>query len=228
MKVKSLIALLLSGGLILESCSGVVVTDRYFTKGTHPVSTKFLPPRVEEEETETTTNFSPEKIEVISVMPPLPAGQTEYKKLKLTPRHTVEEVQKISREQKLEIISLNDNLVIETQGSSGRWYTGWIEPKTILLAKKTADSEQFREYEIVRLGVCSNAVRGLKIRITPALVEESSQKLITQQVIERYLDKKTVVQTRQKSSWWPWIMSTVIVAGSIAYWSEKERKDSKL
>ncbi len=70
-------------------------------------------------------------------------------------------------------------------------------------------------------------MRGLKIRITPALVEKSSQRLITQQVIERYRDRETVVKTHEKTNWWSWVVSAAIVAGGITYWSEKEKKDSE-
>ncbi len=230
MRVKKLLSLWLTGCLFFQTwgCAGIVTTDEFYEKGKEPINIVYFPP-----ETETWTDeengFSPSGIEIVSSLPPLPAGQSEYKKLKLTPRNSVAEIQKICREQNLEIIVFPDTLVLATQASSGKWFTGWVEPKTVLLGEliKGENVSSAKEYRIVKLGVCGNAVQGLIVKISPALAKKKILTTVEKRFRsqETFVDRKTVVRVQKKNSSWPWLITTASLIGTgIVIWSGKKER----
>lgn len=230
MPIKKLISCWLALSLSLQglSCAALVrieKTDESTERGGKPVNTQFLPPEIKESENEEIESF-PSGFGILTPVPSLPANQKEYKKLKLTSRNSVAEIQKISREENLEIIVWPDTLILETASSSGRWYTGWVEPPIVLLGKKISrNSINPAEYEIVKLGVCGNAVKNLKIQISPVVEERTITRTIekTLKSKEIFQDERTVIQT--KKNYWPWLITTVALIGlGIVLWPEKEKK----
>lgn len=212
-------------------CAVIAVTDEFTEKGKKPVSTKNFPVETKIQEGEEKTRFSSSKIEIISSMPSLPPGQKEYKKLRLTPRFSVADLQKASQKENLEIIVLPDTVVLKTASFDGqKWYTGWIEPKTVVLGKLVGESGDektigIREYDIVRLGICGNAVQGLKIRVFPAISETTTQTTVEKifRSRETFVNEKTVIKTQRNH--WPWLITTAALIGlGFALWPEKEKK----
>lgn len=210
------------------SCAVISVTDEFTKKGKEPVNIRNFPVKTKTGATEEKTIFSPSRIEIVSPLPPLPSGQNDYRKLRLTPRFSVENLQKISRKEKLEIIVLPDTVVLETASFDGKkWFTGWVEPGTILLGREKEESQNNAKiYEIVKLGVCGNAVRGLTIEVIPLSTNRETFTTVekTFRSQETFVDSTTIIQTQK--SYWPWLITTAALIGlGIALWPKKEKKN---
>jgi len=193
--MKKILSFLLVCVLILQGsgCTGLIVSRaktpeeviRYqdSVQRTQEESKATVPYEVKEE-------LVPEKVELVSEIP-----EGTYPKLKLgvvpvspVEKNTVAKLQEEAKKTGQTIFVNKDRLVIETQGGNGKWYKGWVEPGTIFLTEFSEDSKTgIKEYKPVRIALCWNPVRGVKIKVYPR----------TLKVTERYRDTVTITQTEK-------------------------------
>ncbi len=163
-------------------------------KGEKPFEVITIPPQSVKGKPEMEINLEPAQIKPIYDLP-----DGTYPNLKLTPRYTMTQVEEKIRKTGLRPFVHPEALLAETQGKSGKWFKGWIPPATLLLCEHKQDSNGVETFTPVTIARCGNAIRGVKIVITPAKIVEryrDRDKEMTK-VIERYRDTVTVTVTKK-------------------------------
>lgn len=219
MKRFCLLLIVLSGlvGILIFQCGcdGLIVKDAgiQYTLTPYKKTEKAEPSKVEE--------FIPEKTEIVSK---IPTGTYPMLKLGNRPvspvsKNTVANLQKEINQTGQLIFVSKEKMLIETQGGDGKWYRGWVEPGIIFLAELKQNSKtEAKEYKLVRIAFCRNPVRGVEIRVSPAVV--MAKTTITTTVTERYRDVSTKVDYTSAL----WIGIGALLMGGIIAWFRPRKK----
>jgi hypothetical protein len=171
-------------------CTGLIVK-----KAEKPESVVESPPVVTKADKpyEVKQEVLPERMELVSEFPP-----GIYKKLKLGGRpvspvdkNSVKKLEDEARKTGKTIFVSQVPIVLETMGGNKKWYRGIVEPGHVFLTEMTFDPKTgIKEYQLTKLGICNNPVRGAKVRVMPTTqkIVERYRDTITTKVVERYRD----------------------------------------
>lgn len=215
---KSFLLMLVAGALILQGCAawqnalkksaGIVEgptsgwkeleeirEEVKITKGEKPFEVITIPPQSVKGKPEMEINIEPAQIKPVYDLP-----DGTYPNLKLTPRYTMTQVEEKIRKTGLKPFVHPEALLAETQGKSGKWFKGWVPPSTLLLCEYSQDVNGVETFTPVTIARCGNAIKGVKIIITPAKTLERyrDRDSVKEKITERYRDIVTVTVTKTK------------------------------
>jgi len=180
MKMKNII-LSCAALALLTGCTGIIVKKAEKPYRVEEVRAE-KPYEVKEE-------LIPQKIELISdfapgTYPKLKLGSAPVSPLK---KNTVAKLEEEAKRTGRVIFVNTIPLVLETMSRSKKWYRGIVDPGHIFLAEKSLDPKTgVEEYTLSKLGICNNPVRGVKVKISPAM--KIVREKYRDTVVERYRD----------------------------------------
>lgn len=164
-------------------------TSKEIIKGEIPFETekKEFPP-------EKKTEIIERKIEVVSE---IPEGNYQMLKIGADPERDPKTItigfveEEMRKKDKWGLFLTEKPIVVETKGKSGKWYRGYIPPKTILLGEVNEEKEKI-EFLPKKIAFCWNEIRGIKFLIYPQIIK--SEEKVKEIIIERYRDIEKINQ----------------------------------